>query len=306
METKQLIVKSLMYIENNLTEPIDLKTIAGNISYSSYHFSRLFKSHMGISVMDYVKQRKLIKASDNILNGAKIIDVAICNGYESHSGFTKAFKNEFGFSPSLLRAIKLQLDCINGGCAMNHVFMKQTDLHAKKEELYEILTQVIKEKKLGYSMDKIEKSYAFACEAYKGIKRYSGDEYITHPLNVAIILVEMETEVDVVIAGMLCDAMLKTGLSEAKIAYQTTDKVKEILIQAKQFDARNMDDIIMEEVVLLKLAERLHNMRTVEFMDEKERKEKAEETLKLFMPICNKIGNSKLKSELNDLALKYM
>ncbi len=295
-----------MYIENNLSEPIDLETIAGNIGYSPYHFSRLFKSYMGISVMDYVKHRKLIKASDNILNGAKIIDVAIGNGYESHSGFTKAFKNEFGFSPSLLRAIKLQLDCINGGNAMKHVFMKQMDIHATKEELYEVLTQAIKEKRLGYSIDRIEKGYEFACETYKGIKRYSGDEYITHPLNVAIILVEMETEVDVVIAGMLCDAMLKTGLSEAKIADETTDKVKDILMQAKQFDARSIDDIMMEEVVLLKLAERLHNMRTVEFMDEKERKEKAEETLKLFIPICNKVGNSKLRSELNDLALKYM
>ncbi len=306
METKQLIINSLMFIENNLSEPIDLETIAGNMSYSAYHFSRLFKSHMGISVMDYVKQRKLIKASNDILNGTKIIDVAIYNGYESHSGFTKAFKNEFGFSPSLLRALKLQLECFKGGNAMNHVFMKQTDIHATKEELYEILTLVIKEKKLGYSFDRIEKGYAFACETYEGIKRYSGDEYITHPLNVAIILAEMETEVDLVIAGMLCDAMLKTNLSEEEIEYETTDKVKDILIQAKQFDARSIDDIMMEEVVLLKLAERLHNMRTVEFMNEKECKEKAEETLKLFMPICNKIGNSKLKLELNDLALKYM
>ncbi|WP_033168694.1 AraC family transcriptional regulator [Clostridium sp. KNHs205] len=306
METKQLIIKSLMYIENNLSEPIDLETIAGNMSYSSYHFSRLFKSHIGISVMDYVKQRKLIKASNDILNGAKIIDVAINNGYETHSGFTKSFKNEFGFSPSLLRAVKLQIEYFKGGYAMNHVFMKQTDIHATKEELYEILIQDIKERKLGYSFERIENGYVFACETYEGMKRYSGDEYITHPLNVAIILVEMEVEEDIVIAGLLCDAMLKDNLSEEKIVHQTTDKVKDILMQAKHFNSIDIDDIMMEEVVLLKLAERLHNMRTVEYMDEMERKEKAEETLKLFMPICNKIGDSKLKSELNDLALKYM
>ncbi len=63
---------------------------------------------------------------------------------------------------------------------------------------------------------------------------------------------------------------------------------------------------MMEEVVLLKLAERLHNMRTVEFVNEEKRKQKANETLELFIPLCNKINNGKLKSELNDLALGCM
>ena len=305
METKQLIIKSLMYIENNLSEPIDLEIIAGNMSYSPYHFSRLFKSHMGISVMDYVKQRKLIKASTDILNDVKIIDAALCNGYETHSGFTKAFKNEFGSSPSLLRALKMQFECVKGGNVMNHIFMKQPDIHATKEELFEILIQVMRENKLNYSLDKLERGYAFASETYKGMKRYSGDEYLTHPLNVAILLAEMEAEEEVVLAGMLCDAMLKTNITEEEIVYQTTKKVKDILMQSKEFDVRNIENM-MEEVVLLKLAERLHNMRTVEFMSEKKQKEKAEETLELFMTICNKVGNSKLKSELNDLALKYM
>lgn len=88
----------------------------------------------------------------------------------------------------------------------------------------------------------------------------------------------MEVEEDIVIAGLLCDAMLKANLSEEKIVHQTTDKVKDILMQAKHFNSIDIDDIMMEEVVLLKLAERLHNMRTVEYMDEMERKEKAEES----------------------------
>ncbi|HEX3077731.1 MAG TPA: HD domain-containing protein [Lachnospiraceae bacterium] len=189
---------------------------------------------------------------------------------------------------------------------MDHVFMKQPHTQASKEELYTLLKQVIEENTLSYNMNRISRAYEFACTAYNGMKRYSGDDYVTHPLNVAIILVELEADEEVVIAGMLCDVILKTSLSEDKIASNTSDKVKEILVQATQFNPTKQDDSMMEEVILLKLAERLHNMRTVEFMDEKTRIDKAKETLELFIPFSKRIGNDKMMSELSDLALRYV
>jgi GTP pyrophosphokinase len=306
MENEGSILRSLKYIENHLDEQITLESVAGHLGYSVYHFSRIFKTHMGVTVMEYVRQRKLIKASEDILNDVLIIDVAIKNGYQTHSGFTKAFKKEFGFSPALLKAFKQQLKCIEGGYTMEHVFMKQPNTHTSKEELYTFLTQVIEENKLSYNMNRIRKAYELACTVYHGMERYSGEEYVTHPLNVGIILAELEADEEVVIAGMLCDSILKTSLTEDKIASNTSDKVKKILVQAAHFNPSNQDVSMMEEVILLKLAERLHNMRTVEFMDEKIRIDKAKETIELFMPFCKRIGNEKMMSELSDLALKYV
>jgi len=113
--------------------------------------------------MEYVKERRLIKASEEIANGKKIIDAALEYGYESHSGFTKAFKNKFGFSPALLRALSFQISCLGGNYNMSHVFMKNIDIHATKEELYELLKTAINKNMLKYGQDKIKKAYEFAC-----------------------------------------------------------------------------------------------------------------------------------------------
>ena len=270
MEARELIVESLRYIEENLDKQLKLTDIAENVGYSEFYFSRIFKNHMGITVMEYVKKRKLLKASDAIINGDKVIDAAFQNGYLSHGGFTKAFKQEFGFSPAFLRAMMMQINYL-GGNTMSHVFMKQTKEHATKEELFEILKEEITENSIDVSLKKLEDTYAFACKAYEGIRRYSGDEYVTHPLNTAIILAE----------------------------------IRNIVEDLKNFDTEQLADIGNEAVIMVKLAERLHNMRTVSFLKERQ-KEKARETLKLFMPIAGRLGNDKLTAELNDLSLKYM
>ncbi|MDF2548550.1 MAG: transcriptional regulator, AraC family [Anaerosolibacter sp.] len=170
MDFRDIMSDTLKYIEKNIKEPITAKNVAQNAGYSIYYFSRVFRSHIGLSIMEYVKDRRLIKASEEIADGRKIIDVALDYGYQSHSGFTKAFKNKFEFSPSLLRAFSFQVNCLGGSYNMSHVFMKNTDVHATKEELYELLVAVISENRLDYDHEEIRKAYEFACTAHIGEK----------------------------------------------------------------------------------------------------------------------------------------
>lgn len=305
LELKTIMLNSLKFIETNINDSITAEDIAKNAGYSLYYFSRVFKKQMGLSVMEYVKERRLIKASEEISNGKKIIDVALDYGYQSHSGFTKAFKNRFGFSPALLRAFRFQINCLGGNCNMSHVFMKSTEVHATKEELYELLLETINKNMLEYGEEKIKKAYELACIAHNGKKRYSGDDYVTHPINVAILLSEMEASEETVIAGMLHDIIFeKTSLSLEEVRNKFSERIMKIIKDVTEFNGH--EDIIDEEVIMIRLADRLHNMRTIEFLDEIRWREKAKETLDIFSPIAAKLNNEKITAELNDLSVRYI
>lgn len=305
LELRTVILGSLKYIEKNINEPLIAQDIAKNAGYSLYYFSRMFKKQMGISIMEYVKERKLIKASEEIANGKKIIDAALDYGYQSHSSFTKAFKNKFGFSPTLLRAFRFQINCLGGNCNMSHAFMKSTDVHAAKEDLFEFLVATINENKLECDKQKLKKAYEFACKAHNGKKRYSGDDYVTHPINVAILLSEMEAAEEAVIAGLLHDIILeKTNISLEEVGNEFSNRIVDIIKGVTYFNENR--DIADEDVIMVKLAERLHNMRTIEFMNESRWREKAKETIDIFSPIAAKLNNEKLMAELNDLSVKYI
>jgi len=181
MDRKTVITESLNYIENNIKNKITIDEIAGNAGYTKFYFSRLFKQEMKVSVMEYVRERKLIYATRKILNGNKILDVAIEYGWESHSGFIKAFKSYYGFSPSLLYAMKLEI--IHFG-----------DRDMSNCNFYKIIDN-----------QKLNKVYNFCQSIYGDRKRYSGDDYVTHLLNVSLLLVQMEAEESVIYAGMFCD-----------------------------------------------------------------------------------------------------
>lgn len=305
LELKTIIFDSLKYIEENINESITAKAVAENAGYSLYYFSRMFKKQMGLSIMEYVKDRRLIKASEEISNGKKIIDIALDYGYQSHSGFTKAFKNKFGFSPSLLRAFRFQINCLGGNSNMSHVFMKNTDVHAIKEELYDLLATTINENMLEYDQEKIKKAYEFACKAHNGKKRYSGDDYVTHPINVSILLSEMEASEEAVIAGLLHDIILeKSNISLEEVRKEFSHRIVNIIEGVSKFNEN--EAIKDEDVIIVKLADRLHNMRTLEFIDKIRWKEKAKETLDIFSPLAAKLNNEKLIAELNDLSVKYI
>lgn len=295
----------MLYIENHLEEDINLSVISNKMGYSEYYLSKMFKKEMHMTVMEYVRKRKLVKASESILNGDKIIDVAIKFGWETHAGFTKAFINEFGFSPSLLKAMIIQIESL-GGSNMKHVFLKDKNIHSSKETLLQCLKEELILGNIVFDESELNEVYQKACTVYSGGKRYSGDEYITHTLNVSILLAEMNADIEVIYAGMFCDAWKKSKMTTEElvetIPYNVGSIIEKISKADDKYDLANQD----EDVILIKLAERLHNMRTVEFLDESKRMEKAKETLEIILPVAKKMGDSKILTELNDLAMKYL
>lgn len=303
MDKKEIITESLVYIEKNLKQKISIEEIAEHVGYSKFYFSRMFKQAMSISVIEYVRERKIMRASESILQGNKILDVAIEYGWESHSGFIKAFKSYYGFSPSLLYAMNLEIIHLGGNAMSSYVFYEKTEEHMSKEALLELLERKMTEYKLDTTA--LKAVYDFCQKLYANQIRYSGDEYITHLLNVSLLLVQMGCESSVVYAGMFCDVLRKTDVSVDDIKKVLPKDVADIIMRLRDYDIEK-DGLADEECAVIKMAERLHNMRTIEYMEESQKKRKSKETISIFMPIARKLKNEKVISELNDLSMKYV
>lgn len=303
MDKKEIITESLVYIEKNLKQKISIEEIADYVGYSKFYFSRMFKQEMNISIMEYVKERKVICALESILQGNKILDVAIEYGWESHSGFIKAFKSYYGFSPSLLYAMNLEIINLGGRNMRNYAFYEKTDEHMSKEDLFKLLERKMTENKLDTT--ELGTVYNFCQKSYANKKRYSGDEYITHLLNVSLLLVQIGSEVNVVYAGMFCDVFRKTDVLIDDIKKYLPKDVAQIIIRLRGYDIEK-DGLKDEECAVIKMAERLHNMRTIEYMEESEKKRRAKETISIFMPVARKLKNEKVINELNNLSIKYV
>ena len=303
MGTVKLIEDSLQYIEEHLEEINTVAEIANAMGYSEFYFSRCFRNEMQTSVMEYVKKRRLIRASDAILKGDKIIDVALRFGWQTHGGFTKSFKQEFGFCPALLKAIIMEFESL-GGNVMSHVFYTKTEIHATKEQLFELLRKEIKNVGIRADWIELEQIYADARRVYSGLKRYSGDEYVTHPLNVAIILAQMNVDIDTIYAGLFWDSVEKGIVNIDQLRDKLPEKTVAILERTVESDLN--DARVEDEVLLVKLAGRLHNMRTLDFLNEEKRIQRAKETLEIILPLVKRINNPKLMDELNDLSMKYL
>lgn len=292
----------LRYIEAHISEPMTNRQLAEIAGYSEYHFIRLFKEYTNMTCMHYIWKRRLIKASEDIVNGVRIIDAAFQYGWQSHSAFTKSFKREFGFSPSLLRTMRMEIDYL-GGSYMEHIFIRKTAVGTPKEELLQVLKASMTDNGVDVNDALLNRLYLLACRVYAGMKRYSGEEYVTHTLNVSIILAEMGAEQNVILAGMLCDAAAKgvIGLDSCReeLPSEIWDIVSNLSVSNTALKHAS------EEVIQVKLAERLHNMRTIDYMDDAKKAEKVMETVEIFLPLARKIHNVRLIDELNDLALKY-
>ena len=303
MDKKEIITESLVYIEKNLKQKISIEEIADYVGYSKFYFSRMFKQEMNIFIMEYVKERKVICALESILQGNKILDVAIEYGWESHSGFIKAFKSYYGFSPSLLYAMNLEIIHLGGRNMRNYAFYEKNDEHMSKEDLFKLLERKMTENKLDTT--ELGTVYNFCQKSYANKKRYSGDEYITHLLNVSLLLVQIGSEVNVVYAGMFCDVFRKTDVLIDDIKKYLPKDVAQIIIRLRGYDIEK-DGLKDEECAVIKMAERLHNMRTIEYMEESEKKRRAKETISIFMPVARKLKNEKVINELNNLSIKYV
>ena len=191
------------------------------------------------------------------------------------------------------------------------------------EVLYQDLIRSIRKYHPSDDISQIEKAYKIAREAHKDQKRKSGEPYIIHPLCVAIILADLELDKETIIAGILHDvvedtimtlgevekefgaevALLVDGVTKLTQLSWSMDKVEMQAENLRKMFLAMAKDI---RVILIKLADRLHNMRTLQYMKPEKQKEKARETMDIYAPIAHRLGISKIKVELDDLSLKYL
>ena len=168
----------------------------------------------------------------------------------------------------------------------------------------------------------IKKAYDYADYLHQGQTRQSGEAYISHPLNVAYILAEMRADRDTVCAGLLHDTLEDTNITKEDIAQLFNKDVANLVDGVTKLAKMNFsskedqnlantrkiitgitDDV---RIIIIKLADRLHNMRTLEFKSEFKQKENALETIDIFVPLAYYIGAYRIKSELEDLSLRYL
>ena len=198
------------------------------------------------------------------------------------------------------------------------------------EDLYHSLIDHVRKYHPSDDITMIEKAYEIAYNAHNGQLRKSGEPYIIHPLYVAIILAGLEMDKETICAGILHDVVEDTVLTRDQIEEEFgkdvallvdgVTKLKKLKLsgdyvdksQAQQdMQARNLRKMFLAmakdiRVILIKLADRLHNMRTLEFMPPEKQQRIAQETLDIYSPIADRLGISKIKVELDDLSLKYL
>lgn len=191
------------------------------------------------------------------------------------------------------------------------------------EELYEKLITIIKQYHPSDNLELVEKAYKVAYEAHKDQKRKSGEPYIIHPLCVAIILAELELDKETIAAGLLHDVLEDTTISYDEMKAQFGEEVVLLVdgvtkltnlnwahdkVEVQAENLRKMFLAMAKDirVILIKLADRLHNMRTLQYQTPEKQIEKARETMDIYAPIAHRLGISKIKVELDDLSLKYL
>ncbi|KMZ55192.1 RelA/SpoT family protein [Dorea sp. D27] len=190
------------------------------------------------------------------------------------------------------------------------------------DQLYDMLIARIRKYHPSTDVSMIEKAYETAQKAHGDQCRKSGEPYIVHPLWVAIILANLEMDKETIAAGMLHDVVEDTSVSEERIKKDFGEEVA-LLVDGVtklgrlsyssdklEVQAENLRKMFLAmakdiRVIIIKLADRLHNMRTLQFMTPAKQKEKAKETMDIYAPIAQRLGISKIKTELDDLALKY-
>ncbi|MBQ7954303.1 MAG: bifunctional (p)ppGpp synthetase/guanosine-3',5'-bis(diphosphate) 3'-pyrophosphohydrolase [Lachnospiraceae bacterium] len=199
------------------------------------------------------------------------------------------------------------------------------------EELYQVLINRVHLYHPSDDISLIEKAYQLASEAHKEQRRKSGEPYIIHPLNVAIILADLELDKETIVAGLLHDVVEDTIMTEAQIEEEFgadvallvdgVTKLENIPLSGGssgdasdtklEMQAENLRKMFLAmakdiRVIIIKLADRLHNMRTLKYQKPESQQRIAKETIEVYCPIAQRLGISKLKVELDDLSLKYL
>ncbi|MBM7582298.1 GTP pyrophosphokinase [Caldicoprobacter guelmensis] len=193
----------------------------------------------------------------------------------------------------------------------NGIEVKVLELETKAEQAYG---------KEGLQL--IRKAYDFAAKAHEGQKRSSGEPFIIHPVEVALILLELGLDVDTVVAGILHDVIEDTGVTLQQLENEFGGDIAKLVdgvTKLSRIEYKNKEEQQLESlrkmfvamakdirVIIIKLADRLHNLRTLEYVDEEKQREKAYETLEIYAPLAHRLGIFKIKWELEDISLRYI
>ena len=187
---------------------------------------------------------------------------------------------------------------------------------------FEELMAALKESNRPYDFDMITQAYEYADKAHEGQIRQSGEPYITHPIAVARILVELGMDTETICAGLLHDVVEDTastldeikkmfGADVALMVDGVTKLTKLSYSSKEQRQAENVRKMLLAmakdvRVIIVKLADRLHNMRTGEYWKEYKRREKALETMEVYAPLADRLGIRSIKEELEDISLRFL
>ena len=201
--------------------------------------------------------------------------------------------------------------------------IKQEADYDNPDKLYDMLIARIQKYHPSADVTQIEKAYNLAKKAHGEQKRKSGEPYIIHPLWVSIILADLEMDKETIIAALLHDVVEDTQIGEDYIKEEFGEEVALLVdgvtklgrvsysADKLELQAENLRKMFLAmakdiRVIIIKLADRLHNMRTLQFMTPAKQQEKARETMDIYAPIAGRLGISKIKTELDDLSLKYL
>ena len=199
------------------------------------------------------------------------------------------------------------------------------------EELYQVLINRVRYYHPSDDISLIEKAYHVASEAHKNQLRKSGEPYIIHPLHVSIILADLELDKETIVAGLLHDVVEDTIMTSEELAREfgedvallvdgvtklenipltsaTSGDASDTTLEMQAENLRKMFLAMAKDirVILIKLADRLHNMRTLKYQKVESQQRIAKETIEVYCPIAQRLGISKIKVELDDLSLKYL
>ncbi len=191
-------------------------------------------------------------------------------------------------------------------------------MHHTFDELY----TAIKESNRPYDVEKIRKAYTWADKSHDGQLRKSGEPYIIHPIAVAVILIDLGMDTDTICAGLLHDVVEDTDTSldllkkefgaDVALMVDGVTKLTKLQFSTKEeTQAENVRKMLLAmakdiRVIIIKLADRLHNMRTAQFWKEQKRRDKSQETMEVYAPLAHRLGIRTLKEELEDLSIRYL
>lgn len=192
-----------------------------------------------------------------------------------------------------------------------------------KESAYERLKTGIAKYLDEKDLQLVEKAYLIASRYHEGQKRKSGEDYIIHPLCVAMILANLHMDADTIVAGILHDAVEDTEYTLEQVKEDFSEHIALLVEGVTKLTELNLANDKVEKqaenlrhmfiamskdirVIIIKLADRLHNLKTLEYQNKEKQEEKAKETIEIYSPLAGRLGISRIKSEMDDLSLMYL